>query len=291
MQLHLAVILAGFTGILGRLITLNEGLLVWYRLLITVITLFIILLLQKKLQRVSRRDLLNITGVGAIAALHWVSFFGCIKYANVSVALICLSAIGFFTAIFEPLITGKRFNRIELLLGLLTIAGIFLIFHFDPAYKLGIGIGIFSALMGSLFPIFNRQLLQRVRPDSLTMYELGGGWLFITLLMPLYLQHFPATHLVPTGSDLGWLLVLSWLCTVVAFRFSMNALKKISAFTVNLTYSMEPIYGIGLAFLVYREDKLLTNAFYGGLALILCSVLLQTWLVYREKSKMTTHNG
>lgn len=290
-QLHLAVILAGFTGVLGKLITLNEGLLVWYRLLITVITLLILLLLQRKLQQVSRRDLLAITGVGAVAALHWVSFFGCIKYANVSVALVCLSAIGFFTAIFEPLITAKRFNRIELLLGLLAITGIYLIFHFDPAYKLGIGIGIFSALMGSLFPIFNRQLLQRIRPDSLTMLELAGGWLFITLLMPFYLHHFPADHLLPTWSDLGWLLVLSWLCTVLAFNFSMNALKRISAFTVNLTYSLEPLYGIGLAFIVYREDKLLTSAFYVGLFLILCSVLLQTWLVYREKRKLAAHNS
>lgn len=288
LQLHGAVFLAGFTGILGRLITLNEGLLVWYRLFITVITLWLLFYFRKKIQLIAAADLVKIVGVGALAALHWVTFYGSIKYSNVSVALVCFSSIGFFTAIFEPLITGKKFNRIELLLGLVAIAGIYLIFHFDPAHKTGIIIGIISALLGSLFPIFNRQLLQRIDPGTVTLYELSGGLVFLSLLMPFYLLRFPPDHFIPTWSDAGWLLVLSWFCTVLAFKLSMNALKKISAFTVNLTYNLEPLYGIALAFIVYREDKLLTGAFYIGLALIVCSVFLQTWMVYREQLRKKT---
>jgi drug/metabolite transporter (DMT)-like permease len=284
-QLHGAVLLAGFTGILGRLITLNEGLLVWYRLLITAITLWVLFFFSKKLQGISFREIVKITGVGAIAALHWVSFYGSIKYANVSVALVCFSAIGFFTAVFEPLITRKKMNWTELLLGLIAIAGISLIFHFDPQYKTGIVVGLISALLGSLFPVFNRQLLQVHTPETVTLYELSGGFLFLSALLPFYLQYFPPDHVLPTVSDLGWLLVLAWLCTVWAFRLSMNALKKISAFTVNLTYNLEPLYGIALAFAVYREDKLLTGSFYGGLLLIVISVLLQTWLFYRAHKK------
>lgn len=284
-QLHGAVLLAGFTGILGRLITLNEGLLVWYRLLITAITLWVLFFFSKKLQGISFREIVKITGVGAIAALHWVSFYGSIKYANVSVALVCFSAIGFFTAVFEPLITRKKMNWTELLLGLIAIVGISLIFHFDPQYKTGIVVGLISALLGSLFPVFNRQLLQVHTPETVTLYELSGGFLFLSALLPFYLQYFPPDHVLPTVSDLGWLLVLAWLCTVWAFRLSMNALKKISAFTVNLTYNLEPLYGIALAFAVYREDKLLTGFFYGGLLLIVISVLLQTWLFYRAHKK------
>jgi drug/metabolite transporter (DMT)-like permease len=289
-QLHLAVFLAGFTGVLGRLISLNEALLVWYRLLITVISLWILFFFQKKLRRISPAGMAKIMGVGAIVALHWVAFYGSIKYANVSVALVCFSAIGFFTAILEPLITRNAFNRVELLLGLLVIAGIYLIFHFDPQFKTGIIIGIISALLASLFPIFNRLLVQEFAPETVTLYQLSGGFLFLTILLPFYLHYIPSERLLPTLSDTGWLLVLGWFCTVWAFNLSMNALKKISAFTVNLTYNLEPLYGIALAFIIYREDKLLSGTFYIGLLLIVLSVFLHTWLVYKNNRQLTKGN-
>jgi drug/metabolite transporter (DMT)-like permease len=282
LQLHLAVFLAGFTGILGKLITLNEALLVWYRLLITVLTLWVLYLLQRKFHRVSLAGVARIMGVGVIVALHWVTFYGSIKYANVSVGLVCFSATGFFTAILEPLITRKPFNKNELLLGLMVMVGIYLIFHFDPQFKTGIILGIISALLGSLFPVFNRLLVQEHKPETVTLYQLSGGFLFLTILLPFYLHYIPADHLFPTIADMGWLLVLGWFCTVWAFNLSMTALKKISAFTVNLTYNLEPLYGIALAFIVYREDKLLSGTFYIGLLLIILSVFLHTGLVYRE---------
>ncbi|MGB8192675.1 MAG: DMT family transporter [Chitinophagaceae bacterium] len=284
LQLHAAVLLAGFTGILGRLITLNEGLLVWYRLLITVITLWILFFFAGKIKRINTKDLLRITGVGFIAALHWVSFYGSIKYANVSVALVCFSAIGFFTALLEPLILKKKFSWQEILLGLLVMAGIYIIFHFDPQYKTGIIIGIISALLGCLFPIFNRSFLQKHTAETVTLYELTGGLVTLSVLMPFYLQLFPATHYIPTYSDLLWLLVLSWFCTVLAFQLSMNALKKISAFTVNLSYNLEPLYGILLAFALYKENKYLDSSFYIGLAIIVLSVVLQTVRVYVHRN-------
>lgn len=284
-QLHTAVFLAGFTGVLGRLITLNEALLVWYRLLITVMALWVIHLLKRNARQISLAGMARITGVGVIVALHWVSFYASIKYANVSVALVCFSAIGFFTAILEPLITRKPFNRNEMLLGLLVIAGIYLIFHFDPQYKAGIIIGLISALLASLFTVCNRLLVQRYKPETVTLYQLNGGFLFLTILLPFYLHFLPASHLIPTFSDTGWLLVLALFCTVWAFNLSMNALKKISAFTVNLTYNLEPVYGIGLAFLLFREDKFLSSSFYLGLFLIILSVVLQTWIVYKSRKK------
>ncbi len=225
-QLHIAVFLAGFTGILGRLITLNEGVLVWYRLLISSITMWVLFALMKRLQRISVKDMFRIAGVGCIAALHWTSFFGSIKYANISVALVCFSAIGFFTALFEPLITHRKFIWQELLLGLLCMLGIYIIFHFDPRYKTGIIIGIISAMLAAIFPIFNRQLLQRMNAETLMTYELSGGVISLTLTLPFYLQLFPAEYLWPSASDWGWLFVLAWICSVWAFQLSANALKK-----------------------------------------------------------------
>jgi len=286
LQLHAAVLLAGFTGILGRLITLNEGLLVWYRLLLSSLTLWILLFLSKKIKRISLKDCLKIFSVGLIAALHWVTFYGSIKYANVSVALVCFSAIGFFTAIFEPLVFRRRIDPWELLLGLMVIGGIYIIFHFDPQYKIGIIVGILSALLGSLFPIFNRIFLRTHAPETVTVYELTGGLISLSFILPFYLQLFPPDHVVPGRNDLLWLLVLSWFCTVLAFQLSMNALRKISAFTVNLTYNLEPVYGILLAFAIYQENKELGPSFYAGLTIILMAVALQTVNVYiKHRSK------
>jgi len=285
LQLHAAVLLAGFTGILGRLITLNEGLLVWYRLLITVITLWVLFFFTGKVQRISFREMMKIFGVGFIAALHWVSFYGSIKYANVSVALVCFSAIGFFTALLEPLILKKKFSWQDILLGLMVIAGIYLIFHFDPQYKIGIIIGIISALLGSMFPIFNRSFVQKHSSETVTLYELTGGLISLSFIMPFYLKLFAADHYLPTFSDLIWLLVLAWFCTVLAFQLFMNALKKISAFTANLTYNLEPLYGILLAFLVYKENEHLGPSFYAGLTIIVLSVVFQSIRVYRQKQK------
>jgi drug/metabolite transporter (DMT)-like permease len=286
-QLHIAVFLAGFTGILGKLIALNEGLLVWYRLMITAVTLWVIAFFRKKSIKITANDALKIFGVGAVAALHWVTFYGSIKYANVTIALVCFSAVGFFTAIFEPLIFKKKIDMRELMLGLLVIIGIYFIFHFDPGYKTGIIIGLISALLGSIFPIFNKILLQKNSAETVTVYELSGGFLFLTLLLPFYLNVFPTKYIFPTINDWLWLLLLSWVCTVVAFNLSMNALKKISAFTVNLTYNLEPVYGILLAFVVRGENKYLSSGFYIGFALIIIAIVFQMISLYNKRGKLS----
>ena len=281
-KLHIAVFLAGFTAILGKLITLNEGLLVWYRLLITVVTLGGILWYKKQLQRITLSGLLKIFGVGVIVAIHWVTFYGSVKYANVSVALVCFSATGFFTAFFEPLILKRKIALIEVLLGLIAISGIYVIFDFHPQYKLGIIFGIISAVGSALFPVYNKKLLLVYTPKILTLYELGGGLLALTVLVPFYLMLFPAAYYIPDPSDWLWLLILAWLCTVLSFDLQLNALKKLSAFTANLTYNLEPVYGIILAFIFFRENEQLNPAFYFGVLLILLAVALQMLRVKRQ---------
>lgn len=287
LQLHIAVFLAGFTGILGRLITLNEGLIVWYRLFITALTMWVLFYLMKRIHQIPLRDILKITGVGFIAALHWVTFYGSIKYANVSVALVCFSAIGFFTAIFEPLILRKKVNWLEMLLGLVTISGIYIIFHFDTQYKTGIIIGLISAILASLFPIYNREFLKRMNVETMLTWQQTGGLLVLSAFLPWYLHRFPTDQLLPGWSNLGWLLVLSWVCSVIAFQLSGNALKRLSAFTVNLTYNLEPVYGILLAFMVYKENELLSQWFYLGFAIIAVALVSHIVLLIREEKRLT----
>ena len=285
-QLHIAVFLAGFTAILGKLIGLNEGLLVWYRLLITVLTLTLILFFKKQLQLISLKDALKIGGVGFVVAMHWVTFYGSVKYANVSVALVCFSASGFFSAFFEPLFFKRSINIAEVLLGMLAIAGIYIIFDFHPQFKVGIIFGILSAVGSALFPIFNKKLLARFTPATLTLYELGGGFLILSLLVPFYLMKFPANYYLPTNWDWIWLLVLAWFCTVLSFDLQLHALKKISPFTANLTYNLEPVYGIVLAFIFFSENKSLNGHFYIGVGLILLAVILQMARLWYTKTQV-----
>lgn len=284
-QLHIAVFLAGFTAILGKLIGLNEGILVWYRMLLSVLSLAAILQFRKQLVKLSLKAAIPIFFVGTIIAIHWVTFYGSVKYGNVSIAVVCISGSGFFTAFFDPLVNQRKISAIEVILGSIAIIGIYIIFDFHPQYKLGIIFGIISAVGSSLFPIFNKRLLIKHNPETLTLYEMGGGLLALTMIIPLYLQFFPATYYLPTAYDWLWLLLLAWVCTVVCFDLQLNSLKWLSPFTSNLAYNLEPVYGIILAFVFFRENKDLNQQFYLGVALIILAVVLQTWRVWYSRSR------
>ena len=282
-KLHIAVFLAGFTGVLGVLITLNEALLVWYRIFITVVSLFILLVWRKNLQKVSNAKVLQLILIGCLIAIHWVCFYGSIKYSNVSIGLVCFASTGLFTAVLEPLFTKKQFSWTEVALGSISLLGIYLIFHFDARYRTGIMIGIASALFAAIFSVLNKRNVSLIAPQTMMLYELSGGLLILTLLMPFYLQKFPPTHVFPTIAEWGWLLVLSWFCTVWAMDLMLQALQKVSAFTQNLSLNLEPVYGILLAFVLFHEQKQLQSSFYLGFSLIALSVALQMFRVMKKQ--------
>ena len=281
-QLHIAVFLAGFTAVLGRLITLNEGLLVWYRLLITVLVLALMLYVKKEFKKIGTKDIFRMAGVGGIIAFHWVTFYGSIKYGNISVALVCLSAAGFFSALIEPVLFKKKIVWAEVLLGLLAIAGIYIIFDFHPKFKLGIAYGILAALGAAVFPMLNKQLIKEFSPRTLTFYELFGGFIILSLLLPFYLKFTPNSYFIPTFTDFGWLIILAVICTVLCFDLQLKALRKISAFTSNLMYNLEPLYGIILAFIFFGEGKSFHKEFYIGVALILLAIVLQMFRLLKQ---------
>ena len=281
-QLHIAVFLAGFTAVLGRLINLNEGLLVWYRLLITVIVLAATLYVKKEFEKIERKDILKMTAVGGIIAFHWVTFYGSIKYGNISVALVCLSAAGFFSALIEPILFKKKIVIAEILLGLVAIAGIYIIFDFHPNFKIGIVYGILAAIGAAIFPMLNKQLIKEFSPRTLTFYELFGGFILLSLLLPFYLKFTPEGYIIPTLEDFAWLMILAVICTVLCFDLQLKALRKISAFTCNLMYNLEPLYGIVLAFVFFKEGKSFHKEFYAGVVLILLAVVLQMFRLLKQ---------
>ncbi len=287
-KLHLSIILAGFTGIFGKLITLNEGLLVWYRMLITTILLFFILWLSKKLNKVSLSGFFKISGAGILLTLHWLFFYGSIKASNVSIGVVCFSLVGFFTAILEPLINRRPMSYRELLFSLITLCGIILIFHFDTRYRTGILLGIVSSLLAALFTITNKKVGAHYPSGTMLFYEMLGGFIFISLIMPAYLYLFPTESLIPDQKNIFYLLLFVVFCTIGLYLLQIQVLKKISAFTVNLSYNLEPVYSIALAMIIFGEAKDLSTSFYIGLSLIILSVLLQSYDVIRQRKSLST---
>lgn len=276
-KLHISIIISCFTGILGRIITLNEGILVWERLIISFVVFFLLLLLAKKFNPLPFKKAMKAIAIGFLLGINWLLFFASIKYSNVSIAILCFSSIGLFTAILEPIINKQRFSKKEILFSLITISGLALIFHFDTQYQFGIMLGLIASFVGALYTIANKTITKKIKSSSsLLLYELFGGAVIMSIILPFYIHFFSIKTLIPDIHDLFWLLVLSIVCTIGLYLLRLQSLKKISAFTVNNTCNLEPVYTIILAILFLGETKELNSMFYIGLLLIISSVVLQT---------------
>jgi drug/metabolite transporter (DMT)-like permease len=285
-KLHIAVFLWGFTGVLGRLISVNEAILVWYRLLITIFSLAIIFSFNKNFNRLNTKQTFTLLAIGSVVGLHWLFFYGSIKYANVSIALVCLSINPLFTSFFEPLITKSKFSWTDVCLSLFGIVGIGLIFHFDSHYQYGIFWGVVSSFFAALFTTLNKKNIGIANADTIMFYELVGAAIMITLIVPFYLLKDKSLQLFPTFNDFIWIVILSWFCTILAMKLSLQALQKVSAFTQNLSLNLEPVYGIVLAFLIFKEQKEVSQYFYYGITLIMLSVLFQMLRIVVKKPSL-----
>jgi drug/metabolite transporter (DMT)-like permease len=297
-QMHLAVLLWGFTGILGRLITLSAPVLVWYRMGLTALFIGIILSYRKLWQKVSAVDMRKIIGIGLLFAVHWVAFYASIKLANASIALVCLSTASVFTAVLDPLLNRKKINPLEVGLSLIAILGVYFIYAMYPAeesnpaavhtmenFPLGLGLGILASVISAIFTVFNKPLTSKYEPRLLVFYEMLTGFIFLTLLAPLYLYQYPGEKVLPMDWDIVWIFCLVYFCTVVGQSLAMSALKHLSTFTVTFSVNLEPVYGIILAFIFFKEHEQLSGGFYVGMGLIALSVLLQVTLLIRNSRK------
>lgn len=276
LQLHGAIFLWGFTGVLGRAISLDAVMLVWYRLLLTVVSLWVLFLLQKKLKRIPFSSMMHISLLGLLQALHWVCFYGSIKLSNVTIGLTCLSTAALMSSLIEPLVMKKRFDLFEIILGILALSGIVIIYNTHVQFSIGIVVGLLAALLTVLVSVYNKKMIDQYPPEQITLYQLSGGFASLTLLLPVSLYFLTPDKIIPSGIDWLWLLVLSWFCTILTFYLYIRSLKKVSAFTMNLTKTLEPVYGIFLAFMIYAENQSLSSWFYAGFGLITLAVLFHT---------------
>jgi len=280
-ELHLCVVLWGVTAILGKLITLPASQLVWWRMLLVTAALACFPRVWRAMKHIPPRQMLTFAGIGGVVALHWLAFYGSVKLANASVAATTMALAPAVTALIEPVITGARFERHNLLLGILVIPGVALVVGGIPgSMHLGFWVGVLSAALAALYNALNKRHLAHHDAMAVTWLELGAGFLVVTAIAVLAAPDGEG-FLIPSVHDGAWLLVLAILCTLIPFAVSLATLRHLSAFTAQLAINLEPLYAIVLAVLFLGEARELDGMFFLGVAIVLAAVFGHGWLQTR----------
>ena len=278
-KLHAVILIWGFTGILGKLITVSSVSIVWYRTFLAFLGLAVYLLVRKQTFKIPSKTFWQYLGTGVIVALHWVFFFEALKVSTVSVTLVTLSSATLFTSILEPLIYRKKVVVYEMVFGVVVIAGLLMIFNYETQYQLGIIYSLLSAFMVSLFTTINGIFVaKKGSPTLITMYEMLGSAVIITLFfVATGSLNLETLSLMNNGMDVFWadlfyLLILAIVCTAIAFVVSVDVMKRLSPYTVTVSVNMEPIYAIILALIFFGETEKMSWGFYVGAAMIMATI-------------------
>ena len=292
LQLHLLVFIAGFTAILGELITIGSLELVWYRMAIAGILMFIYIKIIRLNIKITKRMLLRFSAAGIIIALHWITFFEAINQANVSIALAMFSSGAFFASFIEPIFFKRRILAYEILFGIVVMLGVFLITSSEMGYINGIILGLLSALFSTLFAVINGRFIERYNATVISFYEFISGVVFLTAFILLSGTRFNVEFFTLSNSDWVYIFILASVCTAYAFIGAVQVMRYISPFTVILSYNLEPIYGIAVALFLFPETEKMSPQFYIGAILILVTVLFDAIFknYKRRKSKTSKIN-
>ncbi len=276
LQLHFIVLIWSFTAILGKIITVSAVEIVFYRTMIATIALLLFMYWRKLPIRLSGKELAKVVFAGLLIGAHWILFFGAARVANVSVCLAGMATCSLWTSLLEPIFMRRKLRFFEVLLGGVIIFGLYIIFRFEFNHALGLTMAVVSSLFAAIFSILNGKFVQRHDPYTITLYELGGAFLFASAFLPVFYMYIAAPEegmISPTSTDWASLAVLALVCTVYAYSVSVKLMKKFSPFALNLTVNLEPVYGIVLAVLIFRESEQMTPGFYAGTLIILGAVL------------------
>jgi len=289
--LHLIVLIWGFTAILGALISLDAIPLVWYRMSLAVVFIVLYFVIKKKSFKVDGVGIGKFFLTGVIIALHWIFFFKAIKVSNVSVALVTMSTGAFFVSLIEPLFFKRRINKLEIVLGLIVILGLYIIFSFESQYRLGIFYALISSLLSAIFSVLNGLFIKKYAASTISLYQLFFGVVFITAYL-FFMNGFSISFFKISKLDWLYLLILSSFCTAYAFIASVKVMKYLSPYTVVLTLNLEPVYAILLALFIFGEKEKMNIEFYFGAFIVLFVVLvngiIKNKTVLRKKIKEKT---
>jgi drug/metabolite transporter (DMT)-like permease len=288
LHLHLLVFIASFTAILGELITLGSLELVWYRMAIAGLLMFIYIKIIKLNIKITKKIFLKFSIAGIIIALHWITFFEAINQANVSIALAMFSSGAFFASFIEPIFFKRCILTYEILFGITVILGVFLITSSEMGYINGIILGLLSALFSTLFAVVNGRFIERYKATVISFYEFISGVAFLTIFIFATGNTFNAEFFTLSNSDWIYIFILASVCTAYAFIGTVEVMRYISPFTVILSYNLEPIYGITLALVLFPETEKMSPQFYIGAILVLVTVLFDAIFKNYKRRKSET---
>ncbi len=274
LHLHFLVFIAGFTAILGKLITIEAVSLVWYRMLIASVLMYLYIKITRKDINITKKSLVKLSLAGIIIALHWITFFGAIDASNASIALAMFSTGVFFASLIEPIIYKRKLIWYEILFGTIVVFGIYIILESEMRYLKGMILGVVSAFFSSLFAVLNGKFLEKHSATKISFYEFISGVLFITVFLFFYGEGYSFKFFELEKTDIIYLIILASICTTYAFIASTHVMKYISLYTVVLTYNLETIYGIILALILFPESEQMSSNFYYGSGIILGVVIL-----------------
>lgn len=280
--LHFIVLIYGFTGIIGKLITIDSQSLVWWRMFIALISITGYMAYKRFSIKTNFRTAVALTFTGIIIAAHWVTFFESIKVSTVSVTLACISTAALYTALIEPFFFKRKISGTELVMGLVIVAGLVMIFSFETQYAWGIALGLISAFLAASFTVLNGLFIRNHRPSKISFYEMLGGMLVLSAYLA-YSGNANAQLFALSTSDLIWLVVLGTICTAFAFVASVKVMETLTPFTVSLSINLEPVYGIILAWFIFGESEKMTIGFYMGAFVILATVFIHSYLQRRKR--------
>ena len=285
LHFHFIVFIFGFTAILGSLISIESLPLVWYRMLIAFLFLILFALIFKRNIKVSKKLLIKLIICGALISLHWITFFKAIKVSNVSITLSVLSLGAFLTSFLEPLFYKRKIILYEVFLGIFVVVGTSLIFKSQYYYIEGIFYALISVFLSVIFGLINGKLIEEASSLVISIYELLGGVILITLIL-IFVGDFNNTFFDLSKSDLLWLILLGTVCTAYAFVISVDVLKHLSPYSLMISINMEPVYGIILAIIILNESSQLSLEFYIGFILIFLSVILNGIIKLRKNKTL-----
>ncbi|WP_191860132.1 DMT family transporter [Hanstruepera ponticola] len=285
LHLHVLVFIAGFTAILGQLITIEAIPLVWYRMLFALVFIGLYAYFSKANVKIPFKSILKLSFAGILIALHWITFFGSIKASNISIALAMFSTGAFFASLIEPMIYKRKIIWYEIVFGVIVIVGVYIITQSELKHLLGIVLGIISAFFSSMFAVLNGKFLEKHTATVITFYEFISGVLFISVYLFIAKNGFSQIFFTLHLSDFIYLFILASICTAYAFIASVYVMRYISPYTVVLTYNLEPIYGIVLAIIIFPEKEKMSLDFYIGAIVIISVVLINGILKNTKKAK------
>lgn len=280
-KLHFIVFLWGFSAILGKLVSIPAVEMIVFRALLAIIGMALVIYFAKENLNVSSKDLIKLFLIGLIVALHWISFFGSARISNVSVSLIGFATNSLWAALLEPWFTKTRIKKTELFFGSLVLLGLYIIFSFDFHYKAGLALGILAGFTSALFSVFNSGMVKRIGPRAITFYEMCGVLLGSILFLPVYKHYWAAggvLRLHPLPQDWIYIGLLAGVCSVYAYTVSVELMKRVSVFLMQLTLNLEPLYGIIMAILIFGNAEKMSLNFYVGTGVILVAVLSYPFL-------------